>query len=85
MAGVGESIAEELGGDQSSGPLWKPLTVFVIGLVLLVRGFTHMDRVPGWADQHGVWVWAGLFFYMAIAGRLLFVGADQLGSRLLRR
>ncbi|AFU06040.1 hypothetical protein [Nocardia brasiliensis] len=61
----------------------RVLGAIVVGVVMLITAFAYLNRIPGWADQHGaVWVYLGFFVYMSIAGRLFWWGLDQLLDRL---
>ncbi|OYD61217.1 hypothetical protein [Rhodococcus sp. OK302] len=49
------------------------------GLAVLILVFANLDRVAGWAAEHGtMWVYLGLFLVMSIAGRLFWWGTDTL-------
>ncbi|NMM92742.1 hypothetical protein B2J88_52455, partial [Rhodococcus sp. SRB_17] len=49
------------------------------GLAVLILVFANLDRVAGWATEHGTtWVYLGLFLVMSIAGRLFWWGTDTL-------
>ncbi|MFI6212001.1 hypothetical protein ACIBCD_08385 [Nocardia brasiliensis] len=61
----------------------RVLGAVVVGVVMLIAAFAYLNRISGWADQHGaVWVYLGFFVYMSIAGRLFWWGLDQLLDRL---
>ncbi|MFB8281992.1 hypothetical protein [Nocardia colli] len=74
------------GQDSTSSNATDPVRVLgaiVVGVAMLIAAFAYLNRMSGWADQHGaVWVYLGFFVYMSIAGRLFWWGLDQLLDRL---
>ncbi|WP_228800690.1 hypothetical protein [Nocardia terpenica] len=55
----------------------------VAGLALVIAAFAVMNRIPGWADDHGaIPVYLAFFVYMSIAGRLTWWGVDTLIDRV---
>ncbi|OYD61215.1 hypothetical protein [Rhodococcus sp. OK302] len=54
------------------------------GLAVLILVFANLDRVAGWAAEHGtMWVYLGLFLVMSIAGRLFWWGTDTLVANVV--
>ncbi|MBL1080310.1 hypothetical protein JK358_38535 [Nocardia sp. 2] len=73
------------GNERDSNSVVKPAAALMTGVVLLVVAFANLSRVPGWADEHGaIWVYLVFFLYMSIAGRLFWIGADDLAKQLRR-
>lgn len=72
-------------GESESGPQWAPLGL-VVGLAMLTAAFSHLDAMPGWADDCGaVPIYLGFFVWMSIAGRITWWSIDTLIQHFRRR
>ncbi|MFI7002490.1 hypothetical protein [Nocardia sp. NPDC050175] len=64
---------------------WAPMALLA-GLFLLIAAFAHLNRMPGWADDHGaILVYLAFFLYMSIAGRLTWWGIDTTYTQVKAR
>ncbi|MGX1770564.1 hypothetical protein ACWIGW_00510 [Nocardia brasiliensis] len=71
---------------RSQDPTPVALVAVAAGLAMLVVAFAMLDRVPGWADEHGsVLVYLGFFVWMSVAGRFTWWGLGKIVERLRNR
>jgi hypothetical protein len=64
----------------------KAAVALVIGTGMLLAVFSVIERIAGWVSEHGaIAVYAGLFLWFSIAGRLFWWAIDTLITAIRTR
>ncbi|WP_182349262.1 hypothetical protein [Tomitella gaofuii] len=75
------STGSEPAGEGAAGASMtlRATAAVLIGVIGLLVGFAHLDRVQMWALEYGrAWVYLGFFLYASVFGRVFWWGVDTL-------